>query len=435
MKSISRHSRLRLKLADAFNRVSGPYPSRSTWPGSIGSCAGSTSSVASGAWLVYRIPILPDSRRQSARRRRRRAAGPQQRAVEVFSLVFEASRRTLGLMPHDVQMVGGLALPEGRIVELPTGEGKTLVAVFPASLFALTGRGVHVLTFNDYLARRDADWMGPVYRFLGLSVGFVQEGMSPPQKREPTPATSPTRRPRRPASTSSATTRLRARATSSSGPSTSPSWTRPTPILIDEARIPLVIAGAPGRSAPTRPRSPPVVRGLEPGVDFETDDERSGRLPHRSRPGQARAPARAAATCTRPRTSCCWPPPLCPPRRGPARARRRLHRPRRPDRDRGRVHRAGRRQPPLAARPAGGGRGQGRAGSEAEGRILGSITLQHFFRLYPTLCRHDRHGRARPPRSTSSTAWTSWSSRPTARACATTARTWCSPDKAARSGR
>ena len=93
------------------------------------------------------------------------AASPRARLrAEFFALAREASRRALGLRPFDVQVVAALALDAGRIVEMQTGEGKTLAAVMPAALNALGGRGVHVLTFNDYLARRDAEWMGPVYR-------------------------------------------------------------------------------------------------------------------------------------------------------------------------------------------------------------------------------------------------------------------------------
>lgn len=103
---------------------------------------------------------------------------PEKLLIEAFALVREASRRVLGLYPFDVQVMAGIALHYGKIVELQTGEGKTLVAVMPAFLNALTGNGVHVLTFNDYLAHRDAEWMGPIYEFLGLTIGYVQEGMS-----------------------------------------------------------------------------------------------------------------------------------------------------------------------------------------------------------------------------------------------------------------
>ena len=90
----------------------------------------------------------------------------------------------LGLRPFDEQLIAGLALHAGNIVEMQTGEGKTLAAVAPVSLNALKGRGAHVLTVNDYLARRDARWMGPIYERLGLSVGTVQEGMSVAERRD-----------------------------------------------------------------------------------------------------------------------------------------------------------------------------------------------------------------------------------------------------------
>ena len=95
----------------------------------------------------------------------------------------EAARRTIGQRPFDEQIVAGLAMAHGRIVEMQTGEGKTLAATLPVAFWALDGRGVHVLTFNDYLARRDAEWMGPIYRALGLSVGFVQRDMAPNERR------------------------------------------------------------------------------------------------------------------------------------------------------------------------------------------------------------------------------------------------------------
>jgi preprotein translocase subunit SecA len=97
---------------------------------------------------------------------------------ETFGLVYEISRRVLKLTPFDEQLIAGIVMHQGNLVQMQTGEGKTLAAVFPACLQGLFGRGVHILTFNDYLARRDADWMGPIYRFLGFSVGVVREGMS-----------------------------------------------------------------------------------------------------------------------------------------------------------------------------------------------------------------------------------------------------------------
>ena len=96
---------------------------------------------------------------------------------EAFAVAREAGRRALGMRAYDVQVIGGLVLHQGKIAEMKTGEGKTLVATMPVYLNALAGKGVHVVTVNDYLARRDADWMGQVYRFLGLSVGIVQSDM------------------------------------------------------------------------------------------------------------------------------------------------------------------------------------------------------------------------------------------------------------------
>ncbi len=102
---------------------------------------------------------------------------------EAFANAREAARRTLGLRPFDVQLIGGIFLHQGNISEMKTGEGKTLMATLPVYLNALTGRGVHVVTVNDYLARRDAEWMAKVYHALGLSVGVVVPGMSEPDKK------------------------------------------------------------------------------------------------------------------------------------------------------------------------------------------------------------------------------------------------------------
>jgi preprotein translocase subunit SecA len=103
---------------------------------------------------------------------------------EVFAVAREASRRTLGLRPFDVQLVGGMVLHDGNIAEMRTGEGKTLVATLPAYLNAISGRGVHIVTVNEYLAQRDADWMRPIYEFLGLTVGVSKSGQTQEEKRE-----------------------------------------------------------------------------------------------------------------------------------------------------------------------------------------------------------------------------------------------------------
>jgi len=101
---------------------------------------------------------------------------------EAFAVVREAARRVLGMRHFDVQLLGGIVLHKGQIAEMKTGEGKTLVSTLPAYLNALSGKGVHVVTVNDYLARRDAEWMGQVHRFLGLSVGLIQSSMGPAER-------------------------------------------------------------------------------------------------------------------------------------------------------------------------------------------------------------------------------------------------------------
>jgi preprotein translocase subunit SecA len=98
--------------------------------------------------------------------------------VPAFAVVREAARRTVGMRPYDVQLIGGMVLHQGRIAEMKTGEGKTLTATMPVYLNALSGKGVHLVTVNDYLARRDSEWMGEVYRFLGLKVGVIQSDMA-----------------------------------------------------------------------------------------------------------------------------------------------------------------------------------------------------------------------------------------------------------------
>ena len=103
---------------------------------------------------------------------------------EAFAAVREASDRVLGMRPYRVQLIGGIVLHQGRIAEMKTGEGKTLVAVLPSYLNALAGKGVHIVTVNDYLARRDSEWMGKVHRFMGLKVGLIVHGLSNDERRK-----------------------------------------------------------------------------------------------------------------------------------------------------------------------------------------------------------------------------------------------------------
>jgi len=103
---------------------------------------------------------------------------------EAFALVREASKRVLGLRHFNVQLIGGLVLDECKIAEMKTGEGKTLVALLPTFLNALYGKGTHVITVNDYLAKRDAEYVGQVHRFLGLTVGLIQDDMKPAERKK-----------------------------------------------------------------------------------------------------------------------------------------------------------------------------------------------------------------------------------------------------------
>jgi preprotein translocase subunit SecA len=103
---------------------------------------------------------------------------------EAFATVREAAWRTIGQRHYDVQLIGGITLHRGRIAEMRTGEGKTLVATLPCYLNAISGRGVHVVTVNDYLARRDSQWMGQIYSFLGLSTGLIVHGLNDIQRKQ-----------------------------------------------------------------------------------------------------------------------------------------------------------------------------------------------------------------------------------------------------------
>lgn len=206
------------------------------------------------------------------RARARSGAGARAVAGPLFALVRELSRRVLGLRPFDEQVVAAIALDRGAIVEMQTGEGKTLAAVMPAALNALTGRGVHVLTFNDYLARRDAEWMGPVFNRLGLSVGFVQHGMPPDERRRAYLAdvTYVTAK-------EAGFDRLRdllARDVRDlvQRPFHFALVDEADSILIDEARVPLVIAGSVGREGSSSRRLAELAAALTPGVHFDTDE-------------------------------------------------------------------------------------------------------------------------------------------------------------------
>jgi preprotein translocase subunit SecA len=191
---------------------------------------------------------------------------------EAFALAREAARRALGQRPFEEQVLAGVALARGKIAEMATGEGKTLAAVAPVFLHALAGRGAHVLTFNDYLARRDAAWMGPVYERLGLSVGFVQERMSVGERQRACAAdvTYLTAK-------EAGFDHLRDALALEPGERAQRAYQfalvdEADSILIDEARIPLVIAGETGEALAGPERLAALVRDLLPGRDFDTDE-------------------------------------------------------------------------------------------------------------------------------------------------------------------
>ena len=210
----------------------------------------------------------------------------------LFALVREAAGRTLGPRPFDVQVVAALALARGRVVEMQTGEGKTLTAVMPAALHALTGNGAHVLTFNDYLARRDAEWMGPIYRMLGLSVDAVQHGMTAADRRRAYRAdvTYVTAR-------EAGFDHLRdLRATDPDDIAHRPFHMalvdEADSLLIDEARVPLVVAGQAEQRDSGARRLAELVAALAAGVDFDTDEY--GRSVGAAHAGARRRAGRAA---------------------------------------------------------------------------------------------------------------------------------------------
>ena len=152
-------------------------------------------------------------RRRPGRQDRRVQAAPRQGAtlddllIEAFAVVREAGRRVLNMRHFDVQLIGGIVLHRGKIAEMKTGEGKTLVATLPVYLNALEGKGVHVVTVNDYLARRDSEWMGRIYKFLGLTVGVIVHDLDDQERqRRLRLATSPTAPTTSSASTTCATT-------------------------------------------------------------------------------------------------------------------------------------------------------------------------------------------------------------------------------------
>ncbi|WP_413167647.1 preprotein translocase subunit SecA [Capilliphycus salinus ALCB114379] len=192
---------------------------------------------------------------------------------EAFAVVREAALRVLGMRHFDVQLLGGMILHKGEIAEMKTGEGKTLVGTLPAYLNALSGHGVHIITVNDYLARRDAEWMGQVHRFLGLSVGLIQQGMSPEERQrnyrcDITYATN----------SEVGFDYLRDNMATSMDDVVQRPFNfciidEVDSVLIDEARTPLIISGQVERPSQKYIRAAQVARALEKEEHYEVDEK------------------------------------------------------------------------------------------------------------------------------------------------------------------
>lgn len=194
--------------------------------------------------------------------------------VPAFAIACEAASRTVGLKPYDVQILAGLAMHDRQLVEMQTGEGKTLSAVLPAYLNALAGKGVHILTFNDYLAERDAKWMGPVYRYLGLSVGAVTAGMSLEDKQRAY-AADVTYVTAKEAGFDFLRDAIRMDAKDVvHRPFNYVIVDEADSLLIDEARVPLVIAGSMPSSAGDGKRMAELAAKLKQGEHYEFDEHK-----------------------------------------------------------------------------------------------------------------------------------------------------------------
>src|SRR5882672_11208577 len=192
---------------------------------------------------------------------------------EAFAVCREAGRRVLGMRHFDVQLMGGMVLHRGGIAEMKTGEGKTLVATLPVYLNALAGKGVHVITVNDYLARRDSEWMGRIYKYLGLSVGIVVHGLSDRERQ----------------------TSYRGDIAYGTNSEFGFDYLRDNmkesieryvqrelnyaivdevdSILIDEARTPLIISGAADESADLYQKTNVIIPGLRKDIDYNVDEK------------------------------------------------------------------------------------------------------------------------------------------------------------------
>lgn len=191
---------------------------------------------------------------------------------EAFALAREASVRVLGMGHFNVQVIAGIAMHQGKVVEMQTGEGKTLAAVLPAFLNALKGEGVHILTFNDYLARRDAEWMGPVFQFLGLSVGYIIEGMSACERKRAYDADITYVTAKEAGFDYLRSFLCMSKEEVVQRPFNYAIIDEADSILIDEARIPLVIAGGGEDDEISLGKINELITGLKPMVQYTTDE-------------------------------------------------------------------------------------------------------------------------------------------------------------------
>ena len=309
----------------------------------------------------------------------------------------------------DVQLMGGMVLHRGNIAEMVTGEGKTLVATLPAYLNALEGKGVHVVTVNDYLARRDMEWMGPLYMSLGLTVGAIQSqhGRRPSGSR-PTPATSPTARTTSSASTISATTcGTRPAATTAidkhrqqvQGPLHFAIIDEVDNILIDEARTPLIISGPAHDDVTRYAKADRIARQLKKDVHFEVKEKEH--TAHLTDEGIRAAEQLAGVESFYTAGNMEWPHLIDNALEGPPplQARRELHRQQgRRGGHRRRVHRPPHAGPQLERRPAPGGRGQGRRPRQGREPDPGHDHAAELLQALQQDLRHDRHGHDRGQR-------------------------------------
>ena len=323
---------------------------------------------------------------------------------EAFGLVREASKRSIGQRHYDVQLIGGMVLHSGAIAEMKTGEGKTLTATLAVFLNTLAGDGVHLVTVNDYLARRDALWMKPIYDVLGVSVGVIQSEMDPTQRRQMYAAdvTYGT-------NSEFGFDYLRDNMASTLEECVQREHVfaivdEVDNILIDEARTPLIISGRPEQAADTyytfaRLAKQMVGEEMKPKLkslgesrdtseaehDYEYDEKHKTVAPTEGGVDEGREVPRGRQPLRLRARDARQPPDPVAEGGVAVQARHRLRGDRRRGEDHRRVHRPHPRGPAMVGRPAPGGRGEGGRAIREENQTLATITLQNYFRLYDKL--------------------------------------------------